>query len=136
MTRINVVEPSSLSGKHLMGEIHEITRVHGLVRKAQDRKINKYNFKEKVGVIPEYTMGKGHVLFFYNKLGYVTERYYALCNEAKARGYNVNPIAREELTKGIADFWMGSYTPTEQAIKVNQQRLDERMAGIKWEAGK
>ena len=48
MTRINVVDPSELHNKHLMGELHEITRVYGLVRKAQDRKINKYNFKEKI----------------------------------------------------------------------------------------
>ena len=42
MTRINVVSPSELHNKHLLGELHEITRVFGLVRKAQDRKINKY----------------------------------------------------------------------------------------------
>jgi hypothetical protein len=132
MTRINVVAPSTLENKHLMGEIHEITRVFGLVRKAQARCINRYSIKEKLKQPAEYTLGTGHVKFFYDKLGYVTDRYYLLCEEATSRGYKVNPIDRTQLTEGIYPWWFGDYVPTEAAKKINQARLDERLAGIKW----
>lgn len=126
MTRINVVEPSELTNKHLMGELHEITRVYGLVRKAQDRKINKYNFKDKIKQPSAYTMGTGHVTYFYDKLGFITNRYNSLCTEAKARGYNVNQIAKEDLERGIDSFWLGDYIPTQEAIEINRQRIKER----------
>jgi len=41
MTRINVVQPSELTGKHLVAEVHEITRIFGLSRKAQYEIHNK-----------------------------------------------------------------------------------------------
>lgn len=130
MTRINLVPPAELHPKHLMGEIHEISRVFGLVRKAQARKINKYNFKEKVKAPDTYTMGTGHVLFFYSRLGYITSRYYALNEEAVKRGYKVNPIEKQQLIDGIQDWWFGDYMPTAEAIKINQERLDERLVGM------
>lgn len=127
MTRINVVEPSELTNKHLMGELHEITRVYGLVRKAQDRKINKYNFKDKIKQPTAYTMGTGHVYFFYDKLGFITERYYALNQEAVKRNFNVNPIDKEQLVSGIQQGWFGDYQPTQEALEINRQRIAERL---------
>lgn len=127
MTRINVVSPSELTNKHLMGEIHEITRVYGLVRKAQDRKINKYNFKDKIKQPSAYTMGTGHVYFMYDKLGFITERYYALNQEALKRNFKVNPIDRSTLTDGIQSWWFGDYVPTQEAIEINRNRIEERL---------
>ena len=127
MTRINVVEPTELTNKHLMGELHEITRVYGLVRKAQDRKINKYNFKDKIKQPTAYTMGSGHVYFFYDKLGFITERYYALNQEAVKRNFNVNPIDKEQLVSGIQQWWFGDYQPTQEAIEINRKRISERL---------
>ena len=128
MTRINLLHPSELHQKHLSGEIHEITRVFGLVRKAIARKINKYNFAQKVKQPKAYTMGEGHVLFFYNKLGWVADRYEALYDEWEARGYSsANRISREELLKGIDSWWQGGYTPTPEAIEISRQRIMEMM---------
>lgn len=127
MTRINVVEPSELINKHLMGELHEITRVYGLVRKAQDRKINKYNFKDKIKQPSEYTLGTGHVYFFYDKLSFITERYYALNEEAKRRNFKVNPIDKQSLVAGIQDWWFNDYQPTKKAVEINRQRIMERI---------
>lgn len=127
MTRINVVSPSELTNRHLMGEIHEITRVYGLVRKAQDRKINKYNFKDKIKQPAAYTMGTGHVYFFYDKLGFITERYHALNQEALKRNFKVNPIDKETLTSGIQSWWFGDYVPTQEAREINRNRIEERL---------
>lgn len=131
MTRVNVITPNELVNKHLIGEIHEITRVFGLVRKAQERKINKYNFKEKIKQPSAYTMGTGHVYFFYDKLKFITDRYYALCEEAKVRGYKVNPIEKESLTSGINDWWFNDYQPTEEAKTVNRTRINDRLGDMK-----
>lgn len=127
MTRINVVEPSELTNKHLMGELHEITRIYGLVRKAQDRKINKYNFKDKIKQPNCYTLGAGHVYFFYDKLGFITERYYALNREAIERNFKVKPIDKEQLVSGIQEWWFGDYQPTQEAIEINRKRISERL---------
>lgn len=127
MTRINVIPVEELVNKHLVAEIHEITRVYGLVRKAQDRKINKYNFKDKIKQPLAYTMGTGHVYFMYDKLGFITERYYALNQEALKRNFKVNPIDRHTLTDGIQSWWFGDYVPTQEAIEINRNRIEERL---------
>ena len=131
MTRINLIEPNELHPKHLVAEIHEITRVFGLVRKAQDRKINKYNFKDKIKQPAAYTMGTGHVVFMYDKLDFITKRYYSLCNEAVSRGYKVNPIEKDSLIEGINSWWFGDYIPTQEAIEINCQRINERLGEMK-----
>lgn len=127
MTRINIVDVSELTNKHLIAEIHEITRVYGLVRKAQERKINKYNFKDKIKQPSAYTMGTGHVYFFYDKLGFITERYYALNQEAVKRNFKVNPIDKEQLVSGIQQWWFGDYQPTQEALEINRKRISERL---------
>lgn len=127
MTRVNVINPSELTNKHLVAELYEITRVFGLVRKAKARGINKYNIKEKLKVPEHYTMGTGHVLFFYTRLGYVADRYEGLVREAKLRNFKVNQIARESLLEGIDSFWIGGYAPTPEAIEINRQRIAERL---------
>lgn len=127
MTRINVIPVEELTRQHLQGEYKEITRVFGLVRKAQDRKINKYNFHQKVGQPNQYTLGSGHVRFFYNKLGYILKRYNQLSDEMRKRGYNPNQIPDNDLISGIDKFWLGDYTPTLEAIEINKQRINDRL---------
>lgn len=122
MTRINVVDVSTLSRLHLIAEKREITRVFTLVRNAQNRGKNKWNI-----VAPkEYTLGTGHVLFFYPRLKYILTRYKELSNEMRSRGYSPNQISDESLLAGIHPSWMGDYTPTPEAIEINLQRIKER----------
>lgn len=131
MTRINVIPPTELNDKMLGGELHEITRVFGLVRKLKERKINKFNFSSKMRQPSEYTLGTGHVLFFYTRLGFILKRYDALCKEWISRGKNVQQIASESLTEGIDSFYMQDYIPTPEAIEINKQRIVERLEAIK-----
>jgi len=70
------------------------------------------------------------VYFFYDKLEFITKRYYALCDEAKRRGYKVNPIDEKDLTSGIDKWWFGEYSPTPEALKINQERIQERLISI------
>lgn len=119
MTRINVVPPSELSNKHLVAEHHEITRVFALARAAQ------YQMHKKKQPA-EYTLGTGHVVFLYDKLQFVTDRYSAICDEMRSRNFTCNQIPKEDLHAGIEKHMFWNYKPTEKAIAINRQRILER----------
>lgn len=111
-----------LCRQHLQGEYKEATRIFGIARKAQ------YEFlRGKYPIPKEYTLGTGHCKFFINKLKFIADRYEQLTQEMKRRGYKPNPIERQELLKGIDSRLYNDYTPTQQAIEINKQRILERM---------
>lgn len=101
----------------------------GGVKKALAKHPNKWAFYKAYGdkIPKEYTMGTGHVLHFYDKLMYIAERYQQLCEWRKARGYKYTPISVEELVDGLPDFVLQSYTPTENALRLNRERIAERL---------
>lgn len=81
MTRINVgVDPAELPSKLLLAEHREITRIPNAVRRG----------RFSLGNLPTtFRLGVGHVRFFYDKLGYLGERYGRLLAECQRRGFNV-----------------------------------------------
>ncbi len=103
MTRINVgIDPKELSRQHLLAEHREIKRIPNTIRTG----------KAVIKDIPDqFCLGKGHVKFFYNKLGYLLERYKSIYRECVARNYQVSDYSQS--WDGIANELMGSYTPTE-----------------------
>lgn len=131
MTRINTVPVQELTNQHLLAEYKEIVRPFSLVRNAQAKGVNKYNLHSKYKVPSEYTLGTGHVLFFYNKLSYLLKRYNALQQELIVRGYNINPVADKDLSDGIRNEWFGDYEPTQDALTINRERIAKRLNGDK-----
>jgi deoxyribonuclease (pyrimidine dimer) len=119
MTRINLVDPSELHSKHLVAEYREIVRVFALARDCQ-HEIHKKKIPDK------YTLGTGHVLFFYDKLKFISDRYDSLCLEMHRRGYTCNRISKEELHSGIAKNLFWDYKPTAEALEINRQRILDR----------
>jgi len=118
MTRINIgVPPRELTNKHLIAEHREIKRIPNVVSKG------KYNLK---GVSPHFTLGKGHVSFFYDKLGYLKERYVSLYNECINRGFNVQNY--EASWDGVPQELMNSYVPTERDVLIVTERIADRLA--------
>lgn len=126
MTRINLIDPKLLHNKHLQGEYKEITRVFGLARKAQ---FEVMRGKRKLPA--EYTMGTGHISFFYDKLKFIADRYELLVQEMLNRGYKPNAIPRSELLSGIDTKLHKDYNPTQEAISINLERINLRLSGIK-----
>jgi deoxyribonuclease (pyrimidine dimer) len=117
MTRINVgMLPSALNSKHLIAEHREIKRIPNMVASG----------KAKLTNIPEqFTLGKGHVCFFYNKLGYLKERYIELHLECLKRGYNVtNYISAWD---NISPDLMGLYSPTKEDTQLIINRIKEKL---------
>lgn len=119
MTRINCVPVEELSGPHLVAEYRELPRVFALAEKSTKR--------TKLLQPDTYTLGKGHVLFFYTRLGYLQKRHAALIAEMKNRGYNPSftGIERKDFPL-IPDHYWNDWTPTEEALTINRQRIQER----------
>ena len=81
MTRINVgVKPQELPDKLLLAEHREIKRIPNCILKG------RYNLD---GIPNKFTLGKGHVKFFYDKIEYLHRRYVALYVECTNRKFQV-----------------------------------------------
>jgi hypothetical protein len=119
MTRINLVPPSELTPKHLVAEYRELPRVFALSKKYYDK-------KEAKPLPSKYTMGAGHVKFFYDKLSFLQERQRSLVNEMRSRGYNPKYDA-EKLPDGCCVESMNGYKPSEIDIKISRSRIKERL---------
>lgn len=117
MTRINVgIKPQELTRQHLIAEHREIKRIPNVI------KSGRYSMKDQPGT---FTLGTGHVKFFYDKLEYLKKRYISLYNECVNRGYNVSNYlgAWDDLPKEL----MGDYTPTQKDRELLIQRINERL---------
>lgn len=121
MTRINAgISVEELHDKHLMAEHREIKRIPNCIKKG------RYSMKDQPS---EFTLGTGHVKFFYDKLLYLKNRYDKLYKECKKRGFNVTyyGCAWED----IPDKFMGDYTPTREAVEMLRKRIKERLSEMK-----
>jgi len=118
MTRINCgIPPVELSNKHLLAEHREMKRIPNVVRKG------RFSLK---GQPSQFTLGTGHVKFFYDKLGYLLDRYKQVYAECKARGFNVTDFS--DSWQGIDPHLMGNYNPTERDKQLIRQRIKQRLA--------
>jgi deoxyribonuclease (pyrimidine dimer) len=118
VTRVNVVPVKELSRLHLIAEYREIARLPALAYAAHKR-------GESPACHPaSYTLGKGHVRFFYSRLGYVMRRFGRLVAEMQRRGYK--PSFTQLVVPDLPADWYRDYKPTPQALRINRQRIQER----------
>ena len=119
MTRINCVPVEELSGPHLVAEYRELPRVFALAQRAAAR-----GFAAQPVV---YTLGKGHLLFFYTRLGYLARRHAELVREMKRRGYKpmFAGVQRTDFA-AIPDAFWNDWEPTEIALAINRERIAQR----------
>jgi hypothetical protein len=118
------VQPKELSTKHLVAEYREITRLPKNLRIALNRKSKPFSFTE----IPQsYTLGKGHVKFFFDKMLFLKNRFESLVDEMLQRGYN--PTYRDSTIFDCDSEYMNDYTPTQEALEINRSRINERLRG-------
>jgi deoxyribonuclease (pyrimidine dimer) len=137
MTRINIIHPSHLSDKHLLAEYRELPRTVDLLVRYYYRKLV---LNKQVTKIPEnYTMGTGHVTFFYNKYYYLANRFDKIVKECINRGFKIQYLELKSIRqavycceKDIAKFYLDIlneqiiWTPDNVDNKVNFIRLLER----------
>jgi deoxyribonuclease (pyrimidine dimer) len=117
MTRINVgIPPEELTQKHLIAEHRELKRIPNCISKG------KFDLK---GQPKEFTLGKGHVKFFYTRLGYLKERYEELYKECIKRNINVQYYGAA--WHNVPPDLMGHYEPTDRDREIIRQRIKERL---------
>lgn len=120
MTRINCGIPvKELSNKHLIAEHREIKRVPNAVRSGR---VNLESIPEK------FTLGTGHVRFFYDKLLYLKNRYMELYKECRRRGFNVTNFI--DSWNNLPERLLNNYEPTEEDKEIVRKRINERLRGI------
>lgn len=120
MTRINLVDPTLLSDAHLGAEYRELPRIYGLVRQAIERGETLHTLEQPA----KYTLGTGHVRFFYSRLGWLNRRFEALVEERRRRGQAVN--YPDPPVHGIPEDWFGEWEPSPDEIEANVKRINER----------
>lgn len=117
MTRINVgVPPSELGTKHLIAEHREIVRIPNNVVKG------RFSLKDQPTT---FQLGKGHVKFFYTRVGYLKKRYEELYARCKQLGYNVTYFGNS--FDNVPKELMNDYIPTPTDIALIRQRIAERL---------
>lgn len=125
MTRINLIDPTLLTDQHLFAEYREITLIPKLVENALQNK----SIHEVLKKIPDsYRLSTGHVLFFYDKLEFIEQRYFSLRDEALKRQFNIT------LKDSIVDYrqhiphqFYQTYQPNQQALAISIQRIIEKI---------
>jgi len=81
--------------------------------------------KAKVQDIPAvFTLGKGHVKFFYDKLKFLKNRYEQIYHECTLRGYKMTYFG--DAFNGLPEQLLNDYTPTDEAIEMIRKRIKER----------
>jgi len=125
MTRINCIPPRELSREHLIAEYRELPRTFALVRAAIERGETPDDPRNP----PSYTLGTGHVRFFYCRLGYLVKRQGAIIEEMRSRGYRPTFDDVAALIADIPLAWCQDWEPTPEAVAANLARIAARSAG-------
>lgn len=100
----------------LIAEHREIKRIPNAVKQG------RFHLE---GQPTQFTLGKGHVKFFYDKLAYLRRRYEAIYAECKKRRLNVTYFGTA--WEGIPPELLGEYSPTMEAAEMVRARIRERM---------
>ena len=116
MTRINVgIDPKELPNKLLLAEHREITRIPNSI--SSGKAVMK-NIPDK------FTLGKGHVKFFYDKITFLFRRYYCLYQECMHRGFNVTD--KSSSFDNIPEACCNDYEPTAEDRNLILERIKSK----------
>lgn len=126
MTRINSAIPvKNLTDEHLLAEHREIKRLPYCLAVALESGSVKH--------IPEkFTLGKGHVLFFLNKMWFTYWRYCDINTECLVRGFYVDDYSENwDDWKDTEYFEHPMYEPTEEERNLLIERITYRILNSK-----
>jgi deoxyribonuclease (pyrimidine dimer) len=121
MTRISVgIKASELCDQHLRKERIEILRIPNAIKSG----------KAVIKDIPtKFSLGEGHVKFFYDKLLYLHKRYDALTTECINRGFVTTDYS--SAFRGLPNKLYNDYTETLYDRKIVGERIKERLTNMK-----
>ena len=140
MTRINLFLPPL--DEHLLAARREYPRINNVtLLKLLQGDLSRFDSLPTVYTVQTADNpkgGRGHMLFFANKLGFVHDQYQQVLAECEKRGFtggkyantsNFNHVVpkRWHVSKDkCLEFW-NDYQPTPEAIALNKKRMIERI---------
>lgn len=122
MTRINLVPPTELMDQHLIAEYREIRLLTENLR----RSFRSKNGMDKNRIPTEFTLMKGHILFFKDKGKYIYKRYKHLQEEMRRRGFSPR---HEEIDVSVwPTGFFNDWEPSERDFKIIRDRIAFKIA--------
>lgn len=124
MTRINAnILPIDLIDQHLLAEYREIIRIPNVVNK------NGYDYNKKYPKV--FTLGTGHVLYFYDKHKFLHKRFLLLKTELTRRNIqnNINDDMFLNISQNLYNDIDSSYLYNANILIVD--RIIERITTMK-----
>lgn len=126
MTRISsTIKPIELCDLMVKAEHREIKRIPNVIKKklAEGKEVDLSKQPEN------FKLGTGHVIFFYDKLAYLHERYKQLLAECRERNFDVTDY--NNCFEGLPEHLYNDWTPTKDVRTIVTQRVNERLQGMK-----
>ena len=125
MTRINAhIKPKDLLDQHLLAEYREIVRIPNVVMS------NLSNAYDKVKLAPKtFKLSTGHVIYFYDKIKFLHQRYLALKQELDYRGIENN--MSDEMFYNIPSDLYNDIAECDIANDLVVNRIIERATSMK-----
>ena len=112
------INPKNLTDEHLFAESRELKMLPSLYERVGDNSRNK--------VPKEFTLGKGHMLFFLYKPAYTWHRYDDVLFECYKRGFNVkNEYYRWDVYQ--KSKCLEQYAETGKEADIVKHRIVERI---------
>jgi len=125
MTRVNAgVDPTELHRLHLIAEYREIPMIPASIKRSLRTRTIDAVLKD---VPSAFTLNKGHVTFFANKILYLENRYERVSMEMLNRGYNLDS-SRDPGFAGLPQQCYGTWTETPEARSIVLERIVQRKA--------
>lgn len=125
MTRINAgVAPRELHRRHLIAEYREIPMVPAALRRSLRTKTPDAVLRR---IPQDFTLNKGHVTFFFDKLAYLQGRYSDIKDEMRRRGF-VPDGHRPSGFHDIPIIFYGLWQETPEARNLILERIAQRQA--------
>lgn len=118
MTRINTIDVSLLADQHLFAEYREITRISKLAKPLR--------------FYGTYTMGTGHMKFFYNKGAFLEKRLQDLYVECIKRGINATHKVYTRHPTGLNNDWVPAYADHCTNVTRLVEKLSDKPAFYKY----
>lgn len=125
MTRINsAISPKFLTDQHLLAELRELPRIFTAVK-------NRLSTNKDFNDIPKnFTLGNGHVKFFYNKCQFLSNRHHSLRLEYFDR-YKKHYDFDYQRISSIPDKFFGDYKSTDNEKQLLIDRISTRIMASK-----
>ena len=122
MTRINAdINPIFLTDQHLLAEYNELGLFYSSLRRSIKSKNGISNIPEK------FTLNKGHVKFFYNKLTFVNNRYELLKRELNDRNFKLDSDRKITIDNEFPDNLYNNWQSNDADIKVIKERIRSKI---------